>query len=166
MDSSPVCGVEIANAALDPLLAPCFRSPAATGITAHEHNGSGIPSSDAFKIGTIPFPPRCLSIHSRGTRTWTTPARRKPKINQTDDSVRIIQSSAKNCSMKCIPECSNRGRQSIPFHPDRRQSGSCTPTPTSEPSRSQKQRGARWSGGDRRGVHSSQYNREEDLVLV
>ncbi len=48
MESTPVSGVEIKNAAVAPLLAPCCRKPAAAGTTPQLHKGRGIPSSEAL----------------------------------------------------------------------------------------------------------------------
>ncbi len=78
MLSAPVWGVETRNAVVAPLPAPCVRSEAATGITLHEHNGSGTPNADAFNTGRKPLPPRCFSIFSAETSTESTPATRNP----------------------------------------------------------------------------------------
>ena len=58
MLSTPVCGVEIRKAVVAARPAPCRRSDAATGITPHEHNGSGTPSADALKTGSSRPRPR------------------------------------------------------------------------------------------------------------
>ena len=48
IESTPVCGVLIRNAATDPFDAPSLRSDMAVGITPHEHSGSGMPMSAAL----------------------------------------------------------------------------------------------------------------------
>ena len=48
MESTPDSGVEIRNAAVAPLLAPCFFSAAAAGRTPQEHRGMGMPRKAAF----------------------------------------------------------------------------------------------------------------------
>ncbi len=49
-ESIPISGVLIKKEAVDPRLAPAFRSEAATGITLQEHNGSGKPKIDDLKM--------------------------------------------------------------------------------------------------------------------
>ena len=84
MLSTPVCGVEIRNAVVAPLLAPWRRKEAATGITPHEHNGSGTPKAEALMIGQGPRPPRCRSTHAGEISTFSTPAIRKPNSRYGD----------------------------------------------------------------------------------
>ena len=106
-DSSPVCGVEIAKAADAPRPAPDRRSPAATGMTAHEQRGSGMPSRLALRIGTNLDPPcalaRCLARKPAGMNAWTTPVSASPAMSQTPVSSMICQKaesvSAANRSM-------------------------------------------------------------------
>ena len=50
----PVCGVENKKDVTAPLDAPCFFNDADTGITEHEHNGSGTPNIDALIIEKSP----------------------------------------------------------------------------------------------------------------
>ena len=78
MLSAPVCGVDSRNETVAPLLAPCFRSDIDTGITPHEHNGSGMPNSDALSSGQIPLPPKCRSTTAGEMNTDSNPATRKP----------------------------------------------------------------------------------------
>ena len=56
--SIPVCGVDSRKDTVAPLLAPCLCSDIETGITPHEHKGSGTPKSEALISGQIPRPPR------------------------------------------------------------------------------------------------------------
>ncbi len=48
MESTPDSGVEIRNAVVAPLFAPCFLSNAAAGSTPQDQSGSGTPSSAAL----------------------------------------------------------------------------------------------------------------------
>ena len=64
IESTPVSGVDIMNAVVAPLLAPCFRRPIETGTTPQEHMGSGMPISDALSTEVILFFPRCFSTNS------------------------------------------------------------------------------------------------------
>ena len=48
MESTPDSGVEIKNAVVAPLLAPCFRSDTAAGNTPQDHNGIGMPRKAAL----------------------------------------------------------------------------------------------------------------------
>ena len=48
MESTPDSGVEIRNAVVAPLLAPCFRSDTAADKTPQDHNGIGIPMRAAL----------------------------------------------------------------------------------------------------------------------
>ena len=43
IESIPDSGVDIINAVVAPLFAPCFRSNTAAGSTPHDHKGIGIP---------------------------------------------------------------------------------------------------------------------------
>ena len=49
-ESIPISGVLTKKEAVDPLLAPAFRSDAATGMTLQEHRGSGRPKMEDLKI--------------------------------------------------------------------------------------------------------------------
>ena len=85
MESIPVCGVDIRNAAVAPLPAPLRRSPVAIGNTPHEHIGSGTPTSTARSIPRNPeLPPMTRFTHVRGTQTAMTPAMKKPTTSQGD----------------------------------------------------------------------------------
>jgi len=76
--STPVWGVDSRKEIVAPLLAPCFRNDIETGITPHEHNGSGTPNADAFSNGQKSLRPRCLSISPADMNTDSTPATKKP----------------------------------------------------------------------------------------
>ena len=78
MLSTPVCGVLITNAAVGPLPAPCLRSDAPSGITPHEHTGSGMPSATAFKIAPNRPPPKCSRTARAFSHSDSTPATAKP----------------------------------------------------------------------------------------
>ena len=47
IESTPVSGVEIRNAVVEPRLAPARRRALAVGNTEHEHRGRGAPISAA-----------------------------------------------------------------------------------------------------------------------
>jgi hypothetical protein len=64
IESTPVSGVATKKLAVLALLAPLRLIPIATGITEHEHNGSGAPMSAAFNIELLP--PKVFSTHVRG----------------------------------------------------------------------------------------------------
>ena len=48
MESTPDSGVDMRNDVTAPLLAPCFFRAAAAGSTPQEHNGMGMPISEAL----------------------------------------------------------------------------------------------------------------------
>jgi hypothetical protein len=52
MESTPDSGVDMRNAVVAPLLAPCFRSDTAAGNTPQDHNGMGIPRMAALSTET------------------------------------------------------------------------------------------------------------------
>ena len=60
MESTPDSGVEIKNAVVAPLLAPCLRSDTAAGNTPHDHNGMGIPKKAALITEENRPRPRCF----------------------------------------------------------------------------------------------------------
>jgi len=91
MLSIPVCGVEMRNATVGPLRAPCLCRDIETGMTPHEQRGSGTPKKDAFSRGQMPLPPRCVSMNDLFTRTERIPATRKPKSRYGDISVSVCQ---------------------------------------------------------------------------
>lgn len=79
IESTPVWGVDSKNAVVAPLLAPCFFSEAATGITLQEHKGRGIPKTAALKIGAkAPFP-RCFFTQVGDIIMVSIPAAKNPK---------------------------------------------------------------------------------------
>ena len=77
MLSTPVCGVEGRNASDAALLAPCLRNDVVTGITLHEHSGSGTPNSDALNTGHNPRPPRCRSTVCGEMKTYRMPCKQE-----------------------------------------------------------------------------------------
>ena len=94
--SIPVCGVDNKKDVIDPLDAPCFFNDAETGITEHEHKGSGTPNIPALNIGKKPFfLPKCSSMVSCLTRTDNTPADINPNIRYGEIINRKFQSSIK-----------------------------------------------------------------------
>ena len=48
--SIPVCGVDNKKDVIEPLDAPCFFNDAETGITEHEHKGSGTPNIHTINL--------------------------------------------------------------------------------------------------------------------
>ena len=78
MLSTPVCGVESKNDVVAPLVAPCLRRDAATGITPQEQRGRGMPKTVALITGQIPRPPRCRSTVSAEINTESSPATKNP----------------------------------------------------------------------------------------
>ena len=82
MLSTPVCGVETKNEVVALLFAPFLYREVATGITPHEHSGSGIPNIDALIIGNNPFPAKCFSIVAGDINVDNTPAIKNPKIKK------------------------------------------------------------------------------------
>ena len=57
MESTPDSGVDIINAVVAPVLAPCFRSDTAAGNTPQDHKGMGIPNKAALMTETnLPCP--------------------------------------------------------------------------------------------------------------
>ena len=58
IESTPVSGVLIRKLAVAPRPAPCLRNELATGITLHEHNGSGMPTTAALSTPPSPGVPR------------------------------------------------------------------------------------------------------------
>ncbi len=58
IESTPVSGVDIMNAVVAPLLAPCLRRPIETGTTPQEQMGKGIPIRDALRTEVILLLPR------------------------------------------------------------------------------------------------------------
>ena len=60
MLSIPVCGVDTKKDVVALLFAPFLYNEVATGITPHEHNGNGMPKTDALTMGEIPVPDKCF----------------------------------------------------------------------------------------------------------
>ena len=69
MESIPVVGVEIRKESTDPVLAPSFFKDKAAGRTPQEHNGSGIPKSEALTTDKKLLPPRCFATVPESTTT-------------------------------------------------------------------------------------------------
>ena len=78
MESTPDSGVEIKNAVVAPLLAPCLRSDTAAGSTPQDHNGMGIPKKAAFKTDLKRPCPRCVAIELGFKKTRKSPATTNP----------------------------------------------------------------------------------------
>jgi len=93
MLSIPVWGVESRNATVAALLAPLKYNDMATGITLHEHRGSGTPNADALTIGQMPLPPRCLRTFSAEIKTDMIPAIANPKRRYGAMAANVAQNS-------------------------------------------------------------------------
>lgn len=78
IESTPVSGVDIMNAVVAPLLAPCLRSPIDTGTTPQEHMGSGIPINDALSTEVILLLPRCFSTNFSDMNILMIPEIKRP----------------------------------------------------------------------------------------
>jgi hypothetical protein len=86
IESTPDSGVDIKNAVVAPLLAPCLRSDTAAGNTPHDHNGIGIPKK-ADLITDLKRPcPRCLAIEFGFRKTRKSPATSNPNKMYTEAS--------------------------------------------------------------------------------
>jgi len=94
IESTPVSGVEIINAAVAPLLAPCFLKPIETGTTPQEHSGRGVPISEAFSTEVILFVPRCFSTNPSGINILIIPDINRPNRINRAELFRIFQLSA------------------------------------------------------------------------
>jgi hypothetical protein len=64
---------------LAPFEAPEFLKDAATGITAQEQSGRGIPKTVDFITEPKLLFPKCFFIMESGKKTYKTPAISKPK---------------------------------------------------------------------------------------
>ena len=95
IESTPVSGVEIMNAVVAPLLAPCFLKPIETGTTPQEHSGRGVPISEAFSTEVILFVPRCFSTNPSGINILIIPEINRPKRMKRAELFRIFQLSFK-----------------------------------------------------------------------
>lgn len=91
MESTPDSGVDMRNAVVAPLLAPCFRSDTAAGNTPQDHKGMGIPRMAALNTETNRPCPRCLATDPGLRNTRNNPETIKPKIIYTDESTRRFQ---------------------------------------------------------------------------
>jgi len=86
MESTPDSGVEIKNAVVAPLLAPCFLSDAAAGSTPQDHNGMGIPSRAALNMDEKRPRPRCRETAWGLKKTLRSPATKIPNSMYMDAS--------------------------------------------------------------------------------
>jgi len=91
MESTPDSGVDMRNAVVAPLLAPCFRSDTAAGNTPQDHKGMGIPKIAALSTETNRPCPKCLATEPGLRNTRNNPATIKPKTIYTDESIRRFQ---------------------------------------------------------------------------
>jgi hypothetical protein len=78
--STPVCGVEIKNDSVAPLVAPLLYIEVATGITPHEQSGIGTPKIEAFKMDIIPGLPTFFVIISLEVTIYNSPDIKNPRI--------------------------------------------------------------------------------------
>jgi len=74
----PVCGVEIKKEVVAALLAPFLYNDMATGMTPHEHKGSGIPINVALKILMNLLPNKFFCINLSLTNPCKNPAIMNP----------------------------------------------------------------------------------------
>jgi hypothetical protein len=103
MESTPDSGVDMRNAVVAPLFAPCFRSDTAAGNTPHDHKGIGIPKMAALSTETNRLCPRCLATELGLRNTRNNPATVKPKTIYTDESMRRSQDVVKTLTIKIKP---------------------------------------------------------------
>ena len=78
IESTPVCGVEATNAAVEDLLAPLSRNDAAIGITPQEHTGRGIPKITDLKTANLLFSDKCFFIVFFDIKIDVIPAKKNP----------------------------------------------------------------------------------------
>jgi len=78
MESTPDSGVEMRNAAVAPLLAPCFLRDAAAGSVPQDHRGKGIPKRAALATEDSLPPARCLATVAGLRNAFRRPAARMP----------------------------------------------------------------------------------------
>ena len=100
MESTPDSGVDMRNAVVAPLLAPCFRSDTAAGNTPQDHKGMGIPKIAALITETNRPCPKCLATEPGLRNTRNNPATIKPKIINTDESIRRSQDAVSTLTIK------------------------------------------------------------------
>jgi len=78
MESTPDSGVEIKNAVVAPVLAPCFRSDTAAGNVPQDHNGMGMPKIAALKTDANRPRPRWRTTVLGLRKTRNKPLTAKP----------------------------------------------------------------------------------------
>jgi hypothetical protein len=100
MESTPDSGVDMRNAVVAPLLAPCFRSDTAAGNTPQDHNGMGIPKMEALSTETNRPWPRCLATDPGLRNMRNNPATIIPKIIYTDESIRRSKDAVRTLTVK------------------------------------------------------------------
>ncbi len=100
MESTPDSGVDMRNAVVAPLLAPCFRSDTAAGNTPQDHNGMGMPRMEALSTETNRPCPRCLATEAGLRNMRNNPATIRPKIIYTDESIRRSQDAVRTLTIK------------------------------------------------------------------
>jgi hypothetical protein len=100
IESTPDSGVDMRNAVVAPLLAPCFRSDTAAGNTPQDHKGMGMPRTAALSTETNRPCPRCLATEPGLRNTRNIPATIKPKTIYTDESIRRFQDVASTLIIK------------------------------------------------------------------
>jgi hypothetical protein len=104
MESTPDSGVDMRNAVVAPLLAPCFRSDTAAGNTPQDHNGMGMPRTAALSTETNRPCPRCLATDPGLRNTRNNPATTKPKTIYIDESTRRSQDVMSTLNIKFKPD--------------------------------------------------------------
>ena len=100
MESTPDSGVDMRNAVVAPLLAPCFRSDTAAANTPQDHNGIGIPRMDALSTETNRPCPRCLATKPGLRNIRNNPATIRPKTINTDESTRRSKDAMRALTIK------------------------------------------------------------------
>ncbi len=91
MLSTPVCGVDIKKEVVADLLAPFWYNDIATGITPHEHRGSGIPINEALIILMNLLPDKFLCMNASLTNACKNPAIIKPNNRKGANLFRKFQ---------------------------------------------------------------------------
>jgi hypothetical protein len=100
MESTPDSGVDIRNAVVAPLLAPCFRNDTAAGNTPQDHNGMGTPRREALSTEINRPCPRCLATDPGLRNMRNNPATIRPKIIYADESIRRSQDAVRTLTVK------------------------------------------------------------------
>jgi hypothetical protein len=100
MESTPDSGVDMRNAVVAPLLAPCFLSDTAAGNTPQDHNGIGIPRMEALSTETNLPCPKCLATELGLRNILNNPATIRPKMIYTDESIRRSQDAVMTLTIK------------------------------------------------------------------